>query len=484
MINGCGALDYYARGNAPLTTPVKPIGKISYDDLPKGAGGKGVFIGIAMSGGGSRAANFSAAVLQDLEHLGFMEYVSAISSVSGSSLPAAYYGLFHEDKERWNPVQLRERLLTNFEADWFLRWFLPQNVARYWFTHFDRSDIMKEVFDDVLFEHKTFNDMLRKPKIYINATSFTKGERFVFDDDTFRQLGSRLDTFPVSHAVMASGAFPGAFHNVTVQDYRISSTHHYEHVYDGGPSDNLGTTMLLDVARQLYKNQPRPQGCFIFVVDAFPFQELPAHALEADTRGGFDFIFDTNAATASDTLLSTRREDLLRRIDIEIENGDIDTPLGEEFDIYKNKNDQKKYGEATCSTWHISFQRLLARNFRPGGENYKRERDRYRHARLVGLVANVIPTRYRLTGVEPFTAKELQDYIYEAARLLICEDSTIRSDGASQASDARKREATDASSAMPFQKTCTWFAEKGLQVPACHDGELRARVCKTAVNFN
>src|SRR5882672_8848104 len=52
---------------------------------------KGVFVGIAMSGGGSRAANFSSAVLLQLDELGILPKAAAISSVSGSSLTNAYY---------------------------------------------------------------------------------------------------------------------------------------------------------------------------------------------------------------------------------------------------------------------------------------------------------------------------------------------------------------------------------------------------------
>ena len=89
-------------------------------------------------------------------------------------------------------------------------------MLRYWLTDFDRSDIMKGVFDDILFEKKTFGDMpAGGPKILINATSLTTGRQFRFTDQDFKTLQSRLDTYPISHAVMASGAFPGAFNNVT-----------------------------------------------------------------------------------------------------------------------------------------------------------------------------------------------------------------------------------------------------------------------------
>src|SRR5204863_4300210 len=51
----------------------------------------GWFVGIAISGGGSRSANYSAAVMFELQRLGLLEKVDAISSVSGGSLTAAYY---------------------------------------------------------------------------------------------------------------------------------------------------------------------------------------------------------------------------------------------------------------------------------------------------------------------------------------------------------------------------------------------------------
>ena len=123
----------------------------------------GVFLGIAMSGGGSRAANFSAAVLLELEDLGLLKYVTAISSVSGSSLTAAYYGLFRDNrKDRWNRKHVREVLAKNFEARWIGRWFLPQNIARYWLTNFSRSDIMEDVLDSNLFEQNPYKGQYNK----------------------------------------------------------------------------------------------------------------------------------------------------------------------------------------------------------------------------------------------------------------------------------------------------------------------------------
>ena len=48
------------------------------------------FIGLAISGGGSRAANFGSAVLWELDRLGILQHVQYISTVSGGSLAGAY----------------------------------------------------------------------------------------------------------------------------------------------------------------------------------------------------------------------------------------------------------------------------------------------------------------------------------------------------------------------------------------------------------
>lgn len=197
---GCSVLPLGTRANegpAASRSVTRATTQIARHEL-----GNDVFVGVALSGGGSRAANFSAAVLLELAELGFLRTVSAISSVSGSSLTAAYYGLFGSDPGR-----------------------------------------MKDVFDDILFEGKTFREMPHAgPKILINATSLPEEGKFVFTDEAFAELNSRLDTYPVSHAVMASGAFPGAFHNVTLEDYKSGG---YVHVFDGGAADNLGSRLCL-----------------------------------------------------------------------------------------------------------------------------------------------------------------------------------------------------------------------------------------------
>ena len=422
---GCGILPLYTRANERFVESAKATratrNVADYENLPHG-----VFVGIAMSGGGSRAANFSAAVLFELEELGLLQHASALSSVSGSSLTAAYYGLFDHDPDRWNRERVRDLLGKDFQTRWIWRLFLPHNLFRYWFTDFDRSDIMKGVFDDILFEGKTFDDMPREgPKVLINTTNLTTERGFIISDRDFKTLHSRLDTYPVSDAVIASGAFPGAFNNVTLQNYSTkSSRSHYVHLFDGGPADNLGIRTLLRVLRDLYRQDTRPSGCFIFIVDAYP-SERGKGATERDTRKVLDFILDDNVMDSSDVLLSLRREDLLREVGFK--SRDIGAAPYQTFELFPDEE-----STPVCGAWHLTFQRLVKRfwpDLPPGAEEVEK-------------VVNDIPTLYRLQAPGK-TTKEAQDNLYRAARLLVREDVENR------------------------LKVCNWFRDHGFTDLPC-----------------
>jgi hypothetical protein len=178
------------------------------------------FIGLAISGGGSRAANFGVAVLRELENLGILSHVTAISSVSGGSLAAAYYGLYRDTSEWADETIVRKRFATDLFSSWQWRLLYPHNVFRNFFTGFDRSDLMADVFDSVFFHGKTFADLPETgPRIFINATNAVSGQPFHFSNQFFKCIESDLKSYPLSHAVMASGAFPLVFQNVTLRDY-------------------------------------------------------------------------------------------------------------------------------------------------------------------------------------------------------------------------------------------------------------------------
>ena len=148
---------------------------------------------LAFSGGGTRAAALSYGVMQELrdtyitsggEELRLLDEVDTISSVSGGSFTAAYYGVF------------RDGLFENYEKA-FLRQDVQSTLIRkffspgYWLSgatsSFDRTEMAVDFYDRTIFKGATFADIQANgpPYIDINATDLTTGMRFTFGQDLF-----------------------------------------------------------------------------------------------------------------------------------------------------------------------------------------------------------------------------------------------------------------------------------------------------------
>jgi predicted acylesterase/phospholipase RssA len=452
-----------------------------------------VFVGVALSGGGSRAASFSAAVLEELHRLGILQHVAAISSVSGGSLANAYYGVAKPaTDEHWR--EMRHRMGQNFFTRWLVSFFYPQNIVRYWFTDFDRSDIMAAVFDGSLYTRRTFAALgPHGPKIFINATALSlPSKRFVFSQENFdHRLRSDLAAYPLARAVMASGAFPAAFHNVTLRNYAPQvmvapetaagpppeSRERWEHLFDGGPTDNLGVETLIVAAQNFYRSPARasrPRGCLFVIVDSDTGDESYRVGFQSDTRGLVDFIVDRNAVAAVNALMHNRRLDLLhRRLNFpiptdrvhdvrEYANGRIEHDVTEdrapvrilrplsEFDLFAGDPGATAEERAVrCTAWVLNFDRL------GGGVRDESERsllgnyaaatrdDVWAYHRKLETIARRIATHYTHTGPHFCAGPFLQQVLYDTAHILAREDaSTVRT-------------------------VCQWLDARGVAVPDC-----------------
>ncbi len=311
----------------------------------------GRFVALAISGGGSRAANFGAAVMLELRQRGLLEQVDVISGVSGGTLPAVYYGLGDKAGAFTEPA-VREALGYDFQSSWIRRWFLPQNIFRYWLSDFTRSDIMVQVFNNNLYHDATFADLQPHPKILINSTVHNDHTRFTFTDDRFAALHSVLAPYHVANAVNASSAFPGAFQDVTLQWYMEPMQ--FLHLYDGGPIDNLGVQAITQYMNRniLGTSLDRlfPKGCVIFVIDATPSSDHADLNTRESDRTFVDYFVDTNALDATDAMLIESRRSLLERMGIPVEKQDREArgrlPV----------NDLRQCG---CEVRHISLRHLL-----------------------------------------------------------------------------------------------------------------------------
>jgi predicted acylesterase/phospholipase RssA len=237
----------------------------------------GYFVGLAISGGGSRSAVFSAACMFELQRLGLLQHVDYISSVSGGSLTAAYYCLSTPDE--WNPGNVQQKLTHSFAHDVVIQVIQTWIMAALLFSDLDRSDLMARSFRQNLFTRNgrelTYKDLRNdRPHLLINATDLQSGDRFVFCDESFDDINSDLAKYPIAYACAASSAVPVVMHHVTLRDFSTIFVQ-YRHLIDGGIDDNLGVTTLLETydaqvraAARAGRPNPYPHGAIYIVLDA------------------------------------------------------------------------------------------------------------------------------------------------------------------------------------------------------------------------
>lgn len=288
------------------------------------------FVALSISGGGSRASIFGAAVMFELQRYGLLQHVDLVSCVSGGCLTAAYYALScdHPDdmascppttngasRYAWREDSIYPLLERNLLWRWFGNWFWPNNIAKFWFTHFDRTDIMAETLSNNLYDLSILdNNQFRfqdlnpnRPSLAINATNATAGLLhefpFTFTPERFQQLNSDLDKFPIANAVMASASFPGAFNYVTLRDFRKEQ---YVHLLDGGAYDNLGLNAIRTAMETRTSYSEEPKQRVVILIDAFMALDTGL-SRQAEPRRWTDYFIDSNFFVAYDTLLTSLR---------------------------------------------------------------------------------------------------------------------------------------------------------------------------------
>jgi NTE family protein len=314
--------------------PTTPVPRASFKpDLSKDT-----FIGVAISGGGSRAANFGMAVLNELNQIGVLPHVDAISAVSGGSIPTAFFAL-NGTKESW-PEDGKRVAASNFLGAFLGKLFNPVNFTATTFTDKDRTDLLAEVMTDKVFGSKNpnFSELGNKgpmrPAVFFNATDTTSGgERFVFSDERFfERLGSDLDKYPIAWAMASSGAFPGIFNSVTLRRFSRDpevrkvqegplAERNYVHLIDGGSADNLGTDTLTELARahfvDMLNSGKKQSACMMIVIDSHVPGSSILDAKRSDRRNPFAALIDLNFLDAIDAMLSNRRNTTLQELGIQ-----------------------------------------------------------------------------------------------------------------------------------------------------------------------
>ena len=259
-------------------------------------------VGLAMSGGGSRSAVFSAAVLEALADRGLADQLTHISSVSGGSFAASYYAAIPLaaacPRSGAEDEACRQAYFTAFgeamRADYATDTVLQQLVRPGRITSpTRRATSLQEVLDDAFLGGLAFGSLADSPVLLINASSYDDGRRFVFSNVVLAELPSayaplssdalRTSSFsldgcpqptppdmPVSLAVVASAAFPPAFGPVAIQAARSCTdpTPQYWHLGDGGIIDNTGADTLRELVVRQVRHGSGLDRALILIADA------------------------------------------------------------------------------------------------------------------------------------------------------------------------------------------------------------------------
>jgi NTE family protein len=187
---------------------------------------------MTFSGGGSRAAALAESVLREMSQTSYpgvdrphllTEDVKLISSVSGGSVTAAWFGLHrapgHEDGDLDG---LRRDFLTQ---DNMATLELDAVNPLTWFGlvtgHITRIEAEEALFNARLYHDATLAALNQpgRPYIVLNATDMAGGESFAMVPRRFDDVCSKYDALPVATAVSASAAFPILLTPVAFQNY-------------------------------------------------------------------------------------------------------------------------------------------------------------------------------------------------------------------------------------------------------------------------
>lgn len=188
-----------------------------------------LFVVLGLSGGGTRAAALDYGVIKYLDRVRFgadnrslLDEVDLISSSSGASIPAAYFGLFGQ--EVFLDKFADDVLYQHFQTAIKRKLLNPLEWPRLASGKFSRGDLAAEYFNQHVFDGRTFADMQRqRPYIMLNATDMGIGSQFSFVQGYFDLICSDLSKVTVARAVTASLAFTPGFTPITLKNYSDGS---------------------------------------------------------------------------------------------------------------------------------------------------------------------------------------------------------------------------------------------------------------------
>jgi hypothetical protein len=287
-------------------------------------------VGVALSGGGSRAALFGAAGLEALGRLpapggdSLLAQVEFLSSVSGGSVAAAYYASQKPPREA--PVltpdgaltldyqtffgRFKEAVTQDFEGALIRR----QLLSFRWLNSSLAARSLFEVLTERLLGKTTFEALAVReargdsPRLLVNATLYNNGRRLIFSTvpsdafrydfsatlrESMRRRGQAVEIPPpvvqrwqtllpltpldlnvdpcsvqLAGAVTGSASFPPLIGPIT---FRVGEEGAFWHTGDGGLYENQGIESLLFVFLKKLQEGKARRALILAFDSSFPF---------------------------------------------------------------------------------------------------------------------------------------------------------------------------------------------------------------------
>ena len=271
-------------------------------------------VAVAISGGGSRAANFGMGVMLGLEEIlyedgySLLDQIDYLSTVSGGGFAGGAYIAARYDHQRTRPTQafsLRDHFERYIRDDLQASYVKPLIAGNFnpklWFSFLDDGDVLEKAIDDRVLGHRrrrSRRDEVRSIRLgdmFIHRDSSYAGRKvylpwhitnssvirtmtiFPFTPDIldcYKITGyshrlqilkaAELDYYkvPLAVGIKASGSFPVLISNSTLHS-GYSDKRKYLHLMDGAMTDNIGYYTAIEVLKQ--EGAPKR---VLFVVDA------------------------------------------------------------------------------------------------------------------------------------------------------------------------------------------------------------------------
>ncbi|WP_404302704.1 patatin-like phospholipase family protein [Alicycliphilus denitrificans] len=244
-------------------------------------------IGLALSGGGFRAAAFHLGVMRRLAALGILDHIDLFTCVSGGSIAGGAVVKNWADPARLDTLDkyLRTRSVA-----------VSSVIGGVLDPFESRLDKLAASYDRDLFKGAALDAFGSGPRIYFNATNLATGNMFFFvaggggpAEMGEHELGVvAAPGFPVCRAVAASSAFPPVFPplRLDASAYAHASSVEYVTLTDGGVYDNMGINPLLRARNALD---------YVIVSDGgkpFAFDERPTESGAIVLKAALDIMME------------------------------------------------------------------------------------------------------------------------------------------------------------------------------------------------